>query len=137
MLTSPTKSVAEVKTWNFEYHQSSVKTRAKRKQWVETLIYRDLSVYGNQVATAMRYSPVGDLIARYEEYGQKGTVEDFSITNLAPLPGIIDYLYSRSIFYSKGEHSGLSSQPWQPRGGRSLSDLIEEIVECLVSGIYR
>ena len=130
-------TVAEVRAWNFEYHQSSVKTRTKRKQWVETLIYRDLSIYGNQVATAMRYSPAGDLIARYQEYGQKGTVEDFSLSNLTPLPGIIDYLYSRSIFDGAGDNPGLSSQPWQPRGERSLSDLIEEIAECLVSGIYR
>ena len=116
-------TVAEVRNWNFEYHQSSVKTRTKRKQWVETLIYRDLSIYGNQVATAMRYSPAGDLIARYQEYGQKGTVEDFSLSNLTPLPGIIDYLYSRSIFDGAGDNPGLSSQPRQPMGERSRTRL--------------
>lgn len=130
-------SVEEVKFLNFEYHQESTETRMQRRLWVETLVFRDLPQNKAQVVADMRFSPVKDLISRYTEHGEKGTEEDRTVANTNPNPAICDYLYSRSIFDGNGDYPGLSSKLWQTRTGRPLIELIDEMYDCLVFGIYR
>ncbi|MDJ0596388.1 MAG: hypothetical protein QNJ72_41505 [Pleurocapsa sp. MO_226.B13] len=122
--------------WNVEYHENSIATRLKRRYYVETIIQRDLPDYKEIVAYEMKFSPAKDLISRYSEHGAKGTLEDRSATNPTPTPAICDYLYSRSIFAPGGSNPGLSSKPWATRTGRPLIELVDEIYNILVYGIY-
>ena len=125
----------DVLSWNAEYHVKSTQTRIKRRLYAETLVYRDLPFNGNDAVGAMVYSPVGNLVMLYTDYGQKGTVEDKSALNPTPNPGMCDYLMSRSVFAPEGNFPGLSAQPWIPRQG-SLKALVERIYNVLVYGIY-
>lgn len=100
-------------------------------------MYRGLPFNKAQVVADMRFSPAKDLISRYTEFGEKGSIEDRSVANPNPNPAICDYLHSRSIFNGSGDYPGLSSKPWATRTGRPLIDLIDEMYDCLVFGIYR
>lgn len=127
---------AKVFAWNTEYHAASTATRKKRRLHAETIVYRDLPLYGEIIVAEMRFSPYGDLISRYTEHGKKGTLEDRSAFSPNPTPGICDYLFSRSIFAPDGSNPGLSSKAWTTRTGRPLSELVQQMYDVLVYGIY-
>lgn len=128
-----------------EYHANAVITRKARMLRATVEVYNRLPTNYAQVLTDLTYSNIGNMIYSYEEWGLKGTLEDYNIDyNPNPNPGIIDYLMARAPFdgvqgnIDAGYPKGLRAQPWITVDSKNMTQFTDELYAVLVTeGVYK
>ena len=126
-----------------EYHINAITARNARMLRATVEVYNRLPANYSQVLGNLTYSPVGNMIDTYREWGVKGTIEDYNIDfNPTPTPGIVDYALARApfdgtqAFLDQGYSLGLAAQSWTTVDGLNMTQFSQEIYDILVTGIY-
>ena len=135
-------SVPGISDYGLDYHKNSIIARSERKLRAVAEFYNRLPGYASVVLTDLIRNPIGDLTELYEEWGIKGTLEDYNIDfNPTPTPGIVDYCLGRAPFngaepfLSAGYPVGLLLKGWTPVD-TDITTFCDQIYDILVNGVW-
>lgn len=125
-------SLARIVEENIIYHKKAQECRKKRLLEASVYIWNIIPENANKVMGFVINPLYGNLYSLYQEFGVKGTLEDYeSVRNRNPGLGILDYVLSRDIWIG----NGLTEKSWETTNGMTLEDLGNLIYNLLHKGI--
>lgn len=135
--------VPTIVDYGVEFHRRSISVRKERMLRTTVEIYNRLPANSYEVLVDLTAGPLGNIINRYEEYGVKGTWEDYDVDfNPNPTPGICDYIMGRApfngeeMFLNAGLATGLNIKNWNPIDAASITEFASEMFDILTKGYY-